>query len=52
MKICSNRKILKKELGNNPYIEINFNKLFESVDLEKKSVLILGANQGYEAKFF
>lgn len=52
MSIFSNRRIVEKELAKNPYIEINFKKLFETSDLRAKKILILGANQGYEAKFF
>jgi SAM-dependent methyltransferase len=47
-----NNKIVEEEFSRNPYIEINFNRLFEGINVRGKSILIIGVNRGYEAELF
>lgn len=47
-----NNKIVAEELTRNPYIEVNFKRLFEGINVRGKSILIIGANRGYEAELF
>jgi hypothetical protein len=47
-----NNKIVEEEFSRNPYIEINFNRLFEGINVRGKSILIIGVNRGYETELF
>jgi ubiquinone/menaquinone biosynthesis C-methylase UbiE len=47
-----NRELIESEIGNNPWIPINYSRLLSDIYIEKASVLIIGANSGYEASLF
>jgi SAM-dependent methyltransferase len=48
----SNYRIIEKEFKNNPYIPINYRRMLSEIPLYGKSILIVGANSGYEASLF
>jgi ubiquinone/menaquinone biosynthesis C-methylase UbiE len=48
----SNTNLVKSEFKNNPWIPINYLRLLSGIKIQKSSVLIIGANAGYEASLF
>jgi SAM-dependent methyltransferase len=48
----SNRNLIESEIGNNPWIPINYSRLLTDIRIKEASVLIVGANSGYEASLF
>jgi SAM-dependent methyltransferase len=47
-----NAQLVQSEIANNPWIPINYSRLLSDTKIEKASVLIVGANSGYEASLF
>ena len=48
----SNTKLVGTAIEINPWIPINYSRLLSDTQIKTKSVLIIGANSGYEASLF
>ena len=48
----SNTALIEGAFSANPWIPINFKKLMGDIPIKGKSILIVGANSGYEADLF